>query len=420
MTQNLKIASLALISCAFFFSSCDKENKDSVKEPLQDAVTVAQKIKKLGYDTSHIIPFNEGYIVENDIYIKSTDLDKKPSEKQTTLRIAKNEQYRTNNLVTGFPRVLRIRFGTLGLPAFYQTSLNQAIQDYNDLKLDITFQFVSGQADIEVFGTTSLPSNVYASASAYPSNGNPGGPILINTNYFTSASKTALLTSTLKHELGHTLGLRHTDYFDRTYSCGYNPNGPNSETAGPDGAINIPGTPTGVDVESLMLACTPDDANPRGFVDNDIVALSYLYNVDHKTRAQIVHEFYSPGGQDHSYYINRNIPRLFNEWIYNGDVFRAFIQQAPGTQVLYEYYNPVSKDHCFSFVNNDPSILQFQNWQSNGTNFYAYQTAVSGSIPIYEFYSNSMTSHVYTPNINFNASFPQFTYQGLAFYALPL
>jgi hypothetical protein len=60
---------------------------------------------------------------------------------------------------------------------------------------------------------------------------------------------------------------------DRSYSCGgaYTNEGPSTV-----GAINIPGTPTGADAASFMLACISTNQN-RPFNANDKTALNYLY-----------------------------------------------------------------------------------------------------------------------------------------------
>ena len=74
--------------------------------------------------------------------------------------------------------------------------------------------------------------------------------------------------------MGHCVGFRHTDYFDRSISCGGSPS--NQGTAGV-GANHIPGTPTGATAskKSFMLACT--DGGDRPFNADDKTALDYLY-----------------------------------------------------------------------------------------------------------------------------------------------
>jgi hypothetical protein len=72
--------------------------------------------------------------------------------------------------------------------------------------------------------------------------------------------------------MGHCIGFRHTDYFDRSYSCG---GAADNEGDGGVGAIHIPGTPTGASARSWMLACS--DGTDRPFNADDKVALAYVY-----------------------------------------------------------------------------------------------------------------------------------------------
>jgi hypothetical protein len=72
----------------------------------------------------------------------------------------------------------------------------------------------------------------------------------------------------MAHEIGHTIGFRHTDYQTRE-SCGSNTN----EGSAGVGAIYIPGTPTGSDATSLMQSCGPS----RSLNNNDKIALDFLY-----------------------------------------------------------------------------------------------------------------------------------------------
>jgi hypothetical protein len=60
----------------------------------------------------------------------------------------------------------------------------------------------------------------------------------------------------------------------RSYSCGGRPVAEGEVTTGV-GAVHIPGTPTGGDPNSWMLACS--NGTNRPFNANDKIALAYLY-----------------------------------------------------------------------------------------------------------------------------------------------
>jgi hypothetical protein len=81
------------------------------------------------------------------------------------------------------------------------------------------------------------------------------------------------MTTVIAHEVGHCIGFRHTDYMDRSYSCG---GSPTNEGASNVGAILIPGTPSGPDAKSWMLSCLSATTD-RPFNNNDKTALNYLY-----------------------------------------------------------------------------------------------------------------------------------------------
>src|SRR4030095_5683097 len=141
---------------------------------------------------------------------------------------------------------------------------------YNALGLLVKFQIVSsGWAQISV---NDVSGQSYIASSGFPtSNVNPSPFIKFNTAYANWNANT--LTTVIAHEMGHCIGFRHTDYMDRSYSgCP----GPPTEASAPWGAIHIPGTPTGPDPNSWMLACIGNGMN-RPFNANDKIALNYLY-----------------------------------------------------------------------------------------------------------------------------------------------
>jgi hypothetical protein len=95
-------------------------------------------------------------------------------------------------------------------------------------------------------------------------------------HYSTSTSSTNVnyIATIIAHEVGHCIGFRHTDYMKRSYSCGGRPVAEGEVTTGV-GAVHIPGTPTGGDPNSWMLACSNGTNRPFNAIDK--IALAYLY-----------------------------------------------------------------------------------------------------------------------------------------------
>jgi hypothetical protein len=252
--------------------SCQKEAKKTVADAGPSADILA-KIKVLGFGTSGVVKTDNGYLVEGDIVLTNELLNSVPE--QSLLRIANSEQYRTTNLVTGLPRTIKIKVSGLG--AAYIAGADTAIARYNALGLQLTFQRItSGTANITIQGFNQGPSGGYITlgSSGFPSGGNPYSQILMNTNSAAYGSNPNILYvgSVIQHEVGHCIGFRHTDYMDRSYSCG---GSAVNEGASTVGAILIPGTPSGPDANSWMLACS--NGGNRTFNANDVIALNYLY-----------------------------------------------------------------------------------------------------------------------------------------------
>lgn len=254
----IAIASLA-------FTSCKKEAIATTEETISDATL--QKIYDLGFGKTGVQKTDEGYLVEGDIILTEEMLNSRPDRQ--LLRVGDEEQYRTSNLVTGLPRTITIRVSST-LPTRYITACDAAILRYNNLNLRIRFSRVTSGGNIVI---TAAPSGSgYLASAGFPSGGNPYSSVRVNRTYLDTWNINTV-TSILAHEVGHCIGFRHTDYMQRQYSCG---GSPVNEGSGGVGAIHIPGTPTGPDPNSWMLACIGNGVN-RPFNTNDRTALNYVY-----------------------------------------------------------------------------------------------------------------------------------------------
>ncbi len=275
-----------LFAASLFLVSC-KKNTESTEQAVSPPVSheVLLRIAALGFDTSVVERADGGYRVEGDMFLRDEDLNSNANS--INMIIAKEEQYRTTNIVSGLPRTINV-VSNLPNNATYNNAIDAAIARYNATDLRLRFVRTTTNANITLIQGETLPTNDpnYTGPNVFgrglfPSSGNPGSRIGINVAYFNGHPDLNFFATILSHEMGHTVGLRHTDYFNRSYSnCLVDANNPNDEGQGSIGAINIPGTPTGEDPNSYMLACIGYPTN-RPFNANDQVALHQLYGSGH-------------------------------------------------------------------------------------------------------------------------------------------
>lgn len=264
---------LAFAGFSLMSVSCKRENISTKNDITQDVI---QKIAAQGFSTENVRKVDNGYLVEGDIVLTEQNLSAQSTS--PTLLIAKDEQYRTTNLVKGLPRTITISVsGTLSGLQVWSDATNAFIARYNALGLQIKLSRVSSGGTVDIVGFDQGPSGGYITlgSSGFPdAAGNPYSQIKMNTNpqAYGANPNQGYITSVLQHEMGHCIGFRHTDYFNRALSCG---GGKSNERAGTIGAIQIQGTPAGFDAESFMLACSA--GTDRTFNANDVTALNYLY-----------------------------------------------------------------------------------------------------------------------------------------------
>lgn len=265
--------SLAIL-CAMglAFTACKKDAQLKTDEISSE---VKAQIAKMGLDANWVTKANGGYMVEGDIFIPENRLGETGSA--PTLRVADEEQYRTFNLVNGLPRVITV--SVTNLPAVFAQATDTMIARYNAENLQLTFQRVQSGGVVDIVGFNEPPSGGFVTlgSAGFPTSaGDPYNQIKLNTNEAAYGTNPNLLyvASVLQHEMGHCIGFRHTDYMNRSYSCGGRRANEGQATNG-IGAVHIPGTPTKGDPNSFMLACA--GGGDRTFNANDKVALNYLY-----------------------------------------------------------------------------------------------------------------------------------------------
>ena len=260
------------------FYSC---NDAGIEKSNEVSPEVLAMLVNAGFDVTDQAPiaFDEGYLVEGDIYIPAAQLESITEGE----RLPVEEQYSTNNLVsTNGNRVITLYApvgGRNGYSAGMIAGLDLAIARYNAENLSISFQRVTSSSNADIVMTRLAKGDerrgVLGSAGFPTASGDPYGEIkmsgVLESSYGLS---TAGIATIIAHEMGHCVGFRHTDYFNRAISCG---GAASNEGDGGVGANHIPGTPTGAtaSAKSWMLACT--DGGDRPFNNDDKTALNYLY-----------------------------------------------------------------------------------------------------------------------------------------------
>lgn len=277
MKKTFSFLLILLVGSGVFFSCQDDQDINTLD--VSDAVR--GQLIGLGFDVINQAPikFDQGYLVEGDIYL--TDADLATMKRGDKLPVA--EQYSTNNLVNaGAGRVIKIYApvgGSTGYSPGMIAGLDLAISRYNAENLNITFQRITTSTGANIVMTRLrkgeerqgiLGSAGFPTASGDPYNEIKMSGILESTYNLTTAG----IATIIGHEMGHCIGFRHTDYYNRAISCG---GAVSNEGASTVGANLIPGTPATATLaaKSWMLACT--DGGDRPFNNDDKTALNYLY-----------------------------------------------------------------------------------------------------------------------------------------------
>jgi hypothetical protein len=255
-----KIAVLVM-GCAFVFGC----STDQPRSSAEDTQEIIDNLVQAGY------PAGDIEVVDGVVYVQrdaAVSLQASREMLQADPAAGGKEQYRTTNLVSSGLQTICVDGSRLS--GSFGTALDNAIGNYNALGLSFHMQRTTGNAagcgaliSIRISGPT-------GGSSGFPSGGLPFNSIKIGSGLKSFAVST--ITHVITHELGHCVGLRHSDFFDRSISCGSGGN----EGDGGIGAILIPGTPSGATVGgSVMNSCFRTTETGK-FTSSDVTALNAL------------------------------------------------------------------------------------------------------------------------------------------------
>lgn len=236
-------------------ASCSREEDELIEEPLSglEAGGTLEAILEMGFQEDQIKDIGDYFLVNGDIVFY------------------KNLEYGLPN-GSGKERGKQRRYGSSvtinninvylnpGMSTDWKNASLDAIARWNNVNSSLNLSVTTSlsNAHIQIMYDTqdpqvTLPSNTFGRGSWPTADGLPGAKIWVNPS-FTSCNSSSTRISNVQHELGHNLGLTHTN--DSSF-----------------GTL-IPGTPS-ADSQSVMnggSACSITN-----FSSYDITAIQYLF-----------------------------------------------------------------------------------------------------------------------------------------------
>ncbi len=384
------------------FNAC-KESIDQSTSPTTDEVY--KYIQKLGYSESAIKDMGDYYLVGEDIvFSKNLKFEANP-ESHLAPGTVEDRQYGGQSYIA-YSRQPNI---TIKIDAT-MTDLANLIQGvvnlYNSipncrLHLSIT---TGDSPDILIKNSIILDDlNILrlCGTAPLPVNGRAGATVEIDRAFITSSTVSGEIAAeqiqrTIIHEIGHAIGLKHTNWAvlrERTNT--------NNKTT----ASNIFGTTTDQDANSQMNGqmC---GRRPAGFSPQDIIAIQQLYPANPPVAGSVpVFRYFDVGTGDHFYTTSINEldggntnSNLTTGYRFEGVGFFAFPTQVANSVPVFRYFNTGNGDHFyttnFNELKNGGNGWVLENRQA----FFVYTSAINGSLPILRFYNGK--DHFYTKNTN--------------------
>lgn len=247
------------------FLACSEVTEPKAPEP------VIEKILALGFDRSSIEEWGEYYVVEGDILFSKASLQRSQrdvTDSTTPPRSADGLRFQwATTVLAGQANVSDITFSVHDLESEWAEAAKSAAQAWNAIAGTKIYLVEGGiYSDIEMYMDNTLRDDEVAVAT-FPADSDPGEPghlIFVNPYFNTLSFSQKKLN--MVHEIGHTLGFRHTNW--NTQTC--------NESEGTYGANQIGETPE-LDSYSVMN-CATGDSSWVGFSYWDEESARVLYN----------------------------------------------------------------------------------------------------------------------------------------------
>ena len=255
----IKKAAVFVASCAVLMTGCGMDPESEVNE-------IKTNLVKAGFPADDIM------VVDGAVYVgRDAHVTLEASHEMLLPGKDSAEQYRTTNLVSSSVTTICVNpTSQFNSYSVLSAGLDLAIENYNQQNL--SFRMVRGPA-------TGCSANIAAKtmtgtggSAGFPAGGLPYTEINIGTglqSYSVDVSE-----HVITHELGHSVGFRHSDYYNRSISCG---RARQNEGDAGVGAIHIPGTPTTAVVGGSVMNSCFRSTETGEWTSSDVTALQYLY-----------------------------------------------------------------------------------------------------------------------------------------------
>jgi hypothetical protein len=404
----MKKNSIPILGCLFIVSvlaivlfSCKKSTTVSPEIDSKKQGAVYEYIKKLGYKDSEIKDIGDEYLVDGDILFS-----KKSQPDFSIFDGPRTEQYGTSNYI-GYFEQPDIRIYIDPSLSGLVSEIQGAVALWNNVpncRVDLSASTDPADYDILI---TNVDLDGACGEAYFPQNGRAGALIKIDVAQI-SGNSFAQRQRTIAHEIGHTIGFRHTNWIARA-----EPLSARDDAGAYVDATHILGTPTGNDPSSLMNGgqCGIGAVTLSNF---DILAVQFLYPENPPVAGTVpVFRYYNKEHlQKHFFTTDYNElgDGNNNGFIFEGIGFFAFPNQVANSVGVHRWYLPTTSDH---FYTTDPNESNGGTYE--GVRFYVYPSAINGAVPVHGYYWPTTGNHFYTKNQSEVAPGPN--YDGIRWYA---